>query len=847
MTFEEAALLPRSEKITLVTMDALQSTKLFDAYDVPNGIYSRDVDYFVHSVKENGADLSKVNSIAEMTVNETFCYLPKEKKLYVRNSGGFDPKLTDMSIVYRFFFSNAALNLPYDLDNGEVVEWLPYINSVGSIGQTLDDSNVGIVLESSSSIDLINQGFFDLIFDKLIWENKQVLIYSWFSNIPISEKRKIFDGVVESKDFSPVGVKFNLRDFVFKLRKKVNLGLFSEADGSVLDSILGTSKRRIYGRVDKCQAVGIDCIKEGIQITGTVTCLLGTNSVTGTGTLFLKELSPGDELVFVTGNDEDKYTIDTITSDTVLTFSKVTEISITARTANVSPINGYRYKNRRWHLAGHKLSDATQEITDVINSRQFVVADSSEFRADDVVTLNGITTQITRVSGDQIVLEQSISPIPMIGDEIVRVPALRAYHGNKRLTLNRDFNLVNTTEAIIELNDLAEFNISKERTTSFTLIFTNGSQSVTTGSVVDLRTILRPRDWIRKLTQSSDVWFEILSVEASSIKLRSNFTQASGTEIARIKPVDIIGDDSVITVDCYGLESDSSEWLYTASDIVKHLVTFDAGFNNINLPSFAQAKSDYRDVMSLVIPSIGSEPPMIRDVISMVNGSVFGSLYGNSIQDLCFSIVNTRRPVGLVSLKDEDILDWQSDSINNIISDVQVNYSHFTDTETGEDASKTELFSSSFVDRNVGIESTTEFSSHVYDQSSAIVVAQRTAFYRSLSTSRLIVKGKAIFFNYSVNDRIYLELERLYLRYGASTRKKIGIVSSVKKSQYESEIILNDMGGIFNRCPTIAPTTTLAFNSATDDDKVKFGFILDDETLTPDITSEDELGNCLIG
>jgi hypothetical protein len=47
MTFEEAALLPRSEKVSLVVMLAEQRAKLFIPYDIPNGIYLRDVAYCV--------------------------------------------------------------------------------------------------------------------------------------------------------------------------------------------------------------------------------------------------------------------------------------------------------------------------------------------------------------------------------------------------------------------------------------------------------------------------------------------------------------------------------------------------------------------------------------------------------------------------------------------------------------------------------------------------------------------------------------------------------------------------------------------------------------------------------
>lgn len=181
------------------------------------------------------------------------------------------------------------------------------------------------------------------------------------------------------------------------------------------------------------------------------------------------------------------------------------------------------------------------------------------------------------------------------------------------------------------------------------------------------------------------------------------------------------------------------------------------------------------------------------------------------------------------------------------MSDVKINYSPFIDTTSGQQAYQTELYDSSFVDKHVGILNTQEKTCYIYEQSAAMAIAQRSAFFKSLSISRLEIKGKALFFNYSVNDRLYLELDRLYKRYGSSARRKIGIVSSVKKGQYDSEIVLNDLGGIFNRCPTIAPNTTGPFSAATDDEKIKYGFILDNDTLTPDITSEDELGNCLIG
>lgn len=847
MTFEEAALLPRSEKVSLVVMLAEQRAKLFTVYDIVNGIYSRNVDYFVESVKELGFELQKVNSVAEMTVNETYFFSPQERKVYIRTSGGADPKESTISIVYRFHFSSAPLILPYDLQNGYEVEWLPYINSVGSIGQQLDDQLTGVVLESSSSVALQNnEGFFDSIFDKMVWENKEVTFYAWITSTHITESRKIFTGIVESKDFSPESVTFRVVDFIFKLRDFVNNGTFSETDGDVLDSMIGKAKRRIYGRVDKCQAVAIDTVKDGFQLTGTLSITAASLNLNGTSTLFLKELSVGDEIIFTINEEEVKFTIDSVASDVLATVSSDYDSTITSLPAVCSPSIPYRFKNRRWHIAGHKLRQSTAQIQSVVSARQFIVDDVSEFFADDVVVIDGITTQVTRVTGSSIVLEQTISPIPLVGSSIQKVPVLRARFGNTRLLLNRDFTVTNTTEAIIEIDPLAEFNIAKERRTNFTLSFTNGSKTVTSSSASDLRTIIKPRDWIRRLTQGSDVWFEVIDVQNNSIQLRENYSQTSGTETSRIKNVEIINDDSLITVDCYGMDYEN-KWVRTASNAVRHLVKNDAAFTLINEASFSQADSDCKHTLSMVVPEMGGNPVAIRDVINNINESVFGSLYGDSIQRVSYSIVNSRRPVNIQPIKDDDVLSWSSESNNDIVNKVIVNYAPYVDTITGSDAFQVETFNSPFVNTYSKIKKTDEYTSFLYDTRSAKIMAQRRAFYKSTSSLIITVKAKALFFAYSVSDRIYIEFDRLFNRYGSSTKKKIGIVSGVKKSSTESEITLNDMGNIFNRNPTIAPTGTPSFTSASDDEKIKYGFILDTLTETPDTSSEEELGNCLIG
>lgn len=376
MNYQEASQLTRSEKITLVTCEASKPVKLFT--NLSGSIYYKDVDYFVSNVLQNGIPLEVFTSSA-LDGPGQYYYDIKNKRVYVWCIGDGDPKSTKISLIYKFFFSNAPVILPYDLNSGESVEWLPLIRQIGSIGQQLDDQNVGVVLESQSNVEMINQGFFQNIFDSLIWENQNIKFYSWFKNIAITEAKKIFDGVVESKDYSPDKVNFKVKDYVFKLRNQVSLGTFSSLDGEVLDSIIGTPKRRIYGQIRQARAIPIDCTIEGYPLTGTVSITAGSDVLTGVGTDFRKELNQDDKIIFIVDNEEVSYSVNLIQNNTTLTLTNKANETLTNKSVTVDPEVPYRFKNRRWHLAGHKIRETKAIIQTVINARQFVVDNVSEF------------------------------------------------------------------------------------------------------------------------------------------------------------------------------------------------------------------------------------------------------------------------------------------------------------------------------------------------------------------------------------------------------------------------------------------------------------------------------------
>lgn len=844
MTFEEASALTSSEKITLVTIEAERLAKLFTLYS--GTTYYRDVPFFVASVKNFGTDLI-VGTDKESLNDLEYFYDYLTNKLYINFPDG--PTSQSISIVYRFFFSNAPLNLPHDLSAGAVVEWLPFVNSIGSVGQQLDDENTGVALESNSTIDLMNSGFFDEIYDSYIFENKNVKFYLWYKNTPITEAKRIFEGVIESKDYSGNKVTFRVKDFIYKLRNIVSQNLFSIADGRLQDSLIGTPKRRVYGQVKQMQLAGIDNVLDGFIITGTVSIGEASNSLVGVGTQFLKELTSGDEISVTWLGTTYKFGIESVTDNTTATLNKASELSVIAVSAINNPKYPYRHLNREWHIADHKLREPTTTITSIISNNRFIIDSVDDLFAGDQVVVNGSAVKIRRISDSEMVTESEISPLPPIGATVKKLPIQNLYFGSTELIYSRDWNYTNTTYSKVSILPTAEFNVTQERLAGVNITFTNGSSNLSTIATVDFRSILKPRDWIRKnsIVSGEGDWYEILDVKEQSIILRENYTGTTETTTALIKSVTYIVDDSLITCNCLGYE-DGGVWIKTPSDAVRHLILNDAKFASVDEASFAQAKVDCDYILSMVIPEdIGGSSPQIRDIVTKINESVFGSLYVNTNNSILYGILNSNKPENILTLTDDDIVSFSSNSKTEIYNNIILNYRPFVDHNSGKNAYETISYNSGFVDDYVGIENTLTKTVYLYESDKVEIIAQRLALFKSLANTNVTIRSKLNLFTKSVNDKVLILFDRLFKRYGGNDRRKIGIISSIKKSQYDVEIVVQDLGNIYNRVPSIAPNTASQYSSADQNQKVQYGYVVDNDVLTPDATSEENLGNNIIG
>jgi hypothetical protein len=920
VSYSDFSLQTRSKKIILAQLEAKEKLKLFTVHS--GTIYKKSVKYFVTAVRVNSVDLVEASTNA-LTAGE-FYYSPDEGILYVRLSDNTDPVANSLYVSYKFFFANIPVNLPHSITTGESVHYDSRIKSIGSLKLELDFEQTGISLETNSSISLENNdGYFDSIFDPLIWENGTANFWSWSDDLPTSEAKLIYKGIITDKAFSPTEVKFTLKDELSKLKQPLVVSRFSALDGEVDNSILDTPKRVVLGKVDNLRTVGVDKTLTGYPITGTISgsadtnLLSGTisgiatsNTINGLGTSFTTQISAGQKLKVITPLVEYSYTVNTVTSNTVLTITgtvsvtfsnalgrnadvennivtgtgtafktllspndkisltvnstlytyKVRSISsdtslllddeITATFTGVSATNfpeiPYRGKNRSWHIAGHKLREYSVNITVVNNATNITVDNISDIEAGDYVTILGSSYLVKRVSNNMITLNQALATTPVVSDTVTKIPVQSVSVGTTQYIINRDFTVSNTsTDAVINFNSLAEFNVTNSNNPTISFTFTSGSPNVTTSSTtVDLSTILSPRDWIRAKSITTPTWYEVLSVNTSSLVLRVNAT-ANFTGTIQYKKPDFINDDSLVTVSCLGLESGST-WIRYPSQVVKWVLDY-SGLTNQDAASFTQAAEDCKFLMSLYYPkSIGSEIPALRDIITEVNKSVFGSLFLNNSFNYTYNILNADKPESLTVVKDEDIINFSVTTKTNIINSLILKYGPYVDLDAQVETFKTIIADSAFVNEAVESKQRLEVTSYLYKLEDAQIISERWLFFRSLTQSVVSLNAKLNFSLNTLNDVLLLDLSRLYKRFGSSSKRKVGIINSISKNGDSTSVQINDLGNVFSRVPAMAPDTAADYLAGAEEVD-RYGYILDNQTETPDITSELELGTTLIG
>ena len=912
---------PRSQKIILAKINSVKLGKSFSL--VSGEIYQKQVAYYCYKFLANGVSLTEATSQA-LNPGE-FYYNPISGILYVRMSDGSDPKTKQCLIGYQHFYSNIPVNIAHDLNDGVEVNWDARIKSTGELKLEIDYEQTGIAIESDSNISLENNdGYFDEIFDTHIFDNQEISIWSWTQKLPPSEAKLIYRGKIKDKAFTSQEVRFNIRDQIKELRKKLVMPLFSSLDGDVSPSVINKPKRLILGKAKQLKTEGIDKVLDGYLLTGllsgdadrnlltgTLSGLSGSNIVTGSGTLFTTELVAGDKIRVIGPFNEYQYTVLSITSDSQLTLTGTISVSFnlfegrnlsilnniitgvgtdfvnqvvpndslkitinevdykfTVETVNSAtnitlsdeieesflnkqvrnePQIPYRRKNRVWSISGHKLRQYQGLITLIEDSLNIEINSIGDIEEGDLVDINGEPRFIDNISGVKIRINQSLPVGTVVGDAITKVPVPSVFLGQERLIINRDYLITNTTEAKIVLNELAEFNLAKIQSPVISFQFTNGSNTVNSlSSTIDLTTVFQPRDWIRSKDITLPLWFEIRSVSETSLTLISPWTQPSISSLSFKKSPQYASDDSLVTCDCIGLES-GGQWIKNASNAVKWLLG-QASITNIDNASFDLASGVCDFTLSAAYPeSIGGSLPEIKQIISSINESVFGSLFLNDDFQYSYQILNADRPLDLEEIRDDDIISFQVNTRNNISSIAEVNFRKFTNLADGANTSLTYRTESQFTQNSSQNFETVSRDLLLYKESDAQLMAQRLLFFRSLSQTLVTITSGLNLALKSLNDRVFINLSRIFKRFGSTDRRRIGIINAIYKDGYGTKAVFNDLGNIFNRVGVIAPNTQANYSASDESDIVRWAYVVDNQMEVPDASSEKELGNNLIG
>ncbi len=818
-----------SDKVTLAWLEASRLLLNWSVYD--GNTYVRDQSNCVVNIHEiaNDIDYSLGTDKDSLTNNQWF-YDAAEGKLYVNTNDDLTPNYLGIVATIRFFFSTQTLHAPLDLELGRHVEYSGRISKAPGYKHKVGIDQKLVSLIGSGDLNLINSdGELDSIYDAYIFENHNVTVFSWSPDLPFDQAKIIYRGRVTNKEYTDEEISFTIKDEVFNLLNAIPQGTFTEND-NVQPSSVGRTKRWLYGRVDGLECESIDAIGEGYSISGVVSSTAEDSIVTGAGTSFLSELSPGDTLVV----DTQELTIASIESDTQLTLDANPDYAFSAASAQVQPERANQYKNREYFVADHACARLEKTVVNAFQLNRVELNNVVGLRVGDFVEFeDGERIEIKRVStGNVIVLQQNLILLPAAGETVIRQPVQNVYINGVRI-FDEDYTINNSsTETSITLDPLTEFNLQRAKNIGIELTWTNASRTLTTVEDVDLREVLRPRDWIRPNNIAYTDYYEILSVDEQSLELRLNFADATITESITAKIVEYVADDTKVSVDVLGRTEDNSptgDWITTVAAATRDLVTA-ANITDIDTDSFDQGEIDSKHLISFKIPeSPGTSITKVKDAVDKLCKSVNASITLDNELNIKFKVLQVEADSPTV-IQDSDLSGWSIRAFNgDAARNVVIRYRHQdVDRSSLEEVLLAVTYESPFVKNFIGTNQTAEKQVYLYETRAAEIMAHRQAYLQQLSTSIIELESDLRLENIEIGDTVQLDLNRLYIRFGDPTsNKKLCIVTGKTVDGERITLEVSDLANSFSTAAIITPNDAPDFNVSSEDDRLLYGYITD--------------------
>ena len=831
-----------SEKLTLVHVEA--TTRLVDWTSEGSDLYSKVPDFFVVAISTDTSALTQVSTLGAVVAG-TFFYDIPSNILYIKNASLQDPATVDMVTTYRFFFSNGPVTASWDLTNtGERVMYDGRIKkSPGYKHEVGIEQNLTSLVGSGSLVLNNNDGHFDDFYDKLFFENHNVTVFSWSRSLDFDQSKIIFRGKTTNKSFSSDAITLKIKDSIFDLQQNVPQTVYDDTD-SVNSSVKGTYKRWIYGRVDGLKLQSVDQIGDGYDITGTIEGTTATATLTGTGTLFLSEVSPGDTLKIST----QEFTIESVASDTSLVVGDNPTFAFSALTGSLVPEIPTVVKNRDFFVADHICTELTKQVVSVKQFNRIELSDTIGLLSGDFVEFDTAERiEIKSVAPDNvIVLQQNVITKPTVNSDVVRQP-VQSVLIESNLVSSENFTLSNIASGlVVTLDTDAEFDLARVEGLVVNLTFTNGSRTITSSSTEDLTGIVKPRDWVRPSDLSFSTFYEVLDVTETTIILRVPFADANETGTGEIKRPNYVGDETIVSANVLGRTEDgtaSGTWISTAAQAITDVLS-EINVTDINTASFAAGALTSPQVVSLPIPFIpSSSGTPVKDVVDALNQSTLSSITLDNNLDIKYNTLFVDIDDDLPVITDKERITWSVTATNgNLYRNSIIRYRHKdVDRFTQEQGNNVVSFSSEFVQKYIGTDKTIEIDARLYDSTAAQIRGHREVYYNRLSRAKITLEGDLRLDTHEIGDAVKLNFRRLYKRLGDnSSREKILTIMGKSVTGERVTLILTDLGNIYNTSSIITPNTAPDFSAAVSTEKIKYGYITDEQGI---IGTDDDTSN----
>jgi hypothetical protein len=831
MQYSEFQAQTSSEKITFAFLYACRRLMGWELHS--GSIYKvTGLNLIVEAIEDSGTAYEAVGSIGAVTASKYYYDLENET-LYLRTTGSDNPNGRFIVLRQKLCFANVPLTLPHDLSTVEEVFFEPLIKTTSQFGVAIDViSQQSEAIEGSGSLTLHNDfEFWRENFDRLVFDNQDCLIYSYNRELDSpSDAKLIFKGKVERKSYSDKQIVLTLKDQFSQLRDQIPLATLEELGERTGSDLANAKQRLVLGRVFGHRPTNLDQVLEGYPLTGTISVAFSGTTVTGSGTAFLSELAPDDEIVI---NDE-RYTVATVSSNTSLTITDeyADAAGASAVSALILPTRPKRYMNREWLVAGHALRQpATTVISGSTITRLYVDDTTDIYPGDELYVGTLGSGEVVRVEdiigSNQVKLATSLAVIPPDGTEVLRPAVQNVRINDVRLVYYQDYTF-NASTARLTLRDTAEANSGPIRQMSTSLTFTNGSRTVTG---TDLQGSILPGYRVGVVGNAS--FFEVLSVESETQLTLTSAATFSATATGRYQALIFDPSSDVLTLDVLGKTEEGTTGgtlLKTAPAIVKSLLT-DAGLSDfVDESSFSAAEELIYQHIGIVVPTTYNDTNALtfREVINRVNKSVFGALVQNNVFQFSYEFLSPSKPTSAAYFSEADVLNIEfSSTAENMVKTVMIKYQpreydYVAKAATFSTHQKTSDISNYIL--KTGRERTID--TVLVSSGDGLVQASRWAFVLESSAGRVVFTTKLQGISVEVGDVIEVEHRKIFRRFGGAGNRRLMFVESVKKSGSVVEVEATDLSNTFNRVASINTLST-TYADSSENDRMYGGFITD--------------------